>query len=129
MASSTLHFSVGMLLGSLFTIPAVVHAWHQKGPVAYPLVKWCLLSILFGIYAVIPAIVRRIGDSPETGSHAVWNLFIFYPVIERLHLPGILAGELICIAIFSLQYATILLAILRARKHPFRQLSSEELDI
>jgi hypothetical protein len=120
MAQSTLHLSFGMLIGTLLSIRPLWRAWVQDRPVARPIARWCLITLAMGIIAVIPALVRRLGDNPDIGRGAGWNLFLFYPLLDRLPLPSILAGELAAAGLFALQYAVILLAIRRAYRHTIR---------
>lgn len=114
MAQSTLHLSVGMLLGSLIALPQVRRAWRDGLPVAQAIGRWCLLAYSLGLYATLPAIIRRMIHTPEGLSGPWWNVFLFYPLIERLELPSILLGELAAAGLFALQYIVILLAIRRA---------------
>ncbi len=115
MAQSTLHFSFGMILGTLTALPPVWRAWQQGRPVARLVARWCLLSYALGLYAALPAIIRRLADDPQLGSGPLWNLFLLYPLLDHLQLPSIAGGELAVAALFGLQYAVILLAIRRAR--------------
>ena len=123
MAQSTLHLSFGMLIGTLLSIRPLWLAWMQDRPVARPIARWCLLTLALGFFAVIPAMVRRLFHLPGIGTGAGWNLFLFYPLLDRLELPSILAGELATAALFSLQYAVILLAIRRAYRNSIRDTS------
>jgi len=116
MAQSTLHFSFGMILGTLVALPSVWRAWHQGRHVARFAARWCLLSYALGLYAVCPAIIRRLIGGPALGSGPWWNLFLFYPLLDRLQLPSILGGELAAAAVFMLQYSVIMLAIRRGRR-------------
>ncbi len=115
MAQSTLHFSFGMILGTLAALPPVWRAWRQGRPVARLVGRWCLFSYVLGLYAVLPAIIRRLADDPQLGSGHWWNLFLFYPLFDHLQLPSIAGGEMASAALFMLQYAVIVLAIRRAR--------------
>lgn len=127
MAQSTLHLSFGMLLGTLFSLPPFWRAWQRGLPVARTVLRWILLSYALGIYAVLPAIVRRFSSNPDIGSSIGWNVFLFFPLVDRLPLPSILVGELAVGSIFALQYAVMLLAI-RRTQHRFAD-AKRELDI
>lgn len=116
MAQSTLHLSFGMLLGTLFSLPSLWRGWRHNLPMARTVTHWCLLSFALGFYAVIPAIVRRLGSNPDIGSSAGWNLFLFYPMLDQLPAPSIVGGELTVSVVFALQYLAILLAIYRAQR-------------
>ncbi len=105
-----------MLLGTFVSLPALWRTWRQRLPATRALGSWCLLSAALGTYAAVPAICRRLSGNPEIGEGAWWNLFLFYPLFDRLPLPRMILGELITGTLFCLQYAAILLAIHRARQ-------------
>ena len=114
MAQSTVHFSIGMLVGSVYMLPRLRQRWRQSAPLSKTIGYWILLSYGAGIYASIPGILRRIsGSDAWTGWWS--NIFIFYHLIEKLPLPSIALGELFAASIFAAQYALILLAIYRLR--------------
>jgi len=131
MAQSTFHFGFGMLCATVFTLKPVLRAWLETSsggrqspaavaepptPVISPAIaRWCLWSYAIGALAVVPAIARRlIGIDP---TRPFWNIFLFYPQIDRLPLPSIILGELLMGTILAAQYATILLAIYLHRPH------------
>jgi len=115
MAQSTVHFSIGMLIGSGYMLPRLRHRWKQSRPLSKTIGCWVLLSYSLGLYATLPAILHRItGSDVWTGRWS--NIFIFYHLIEKLHMPSIALGELCAASIFAAQYALILLAIYRLRK-------------
>jgi len=117
MAQSTLHVSFGMILGTLAALPPVWRAWRRGRPLARLVARWCLLNCALGLYAVFPAIVRRVTGNPEIGTAPGWNLFLLYPLLDHLNLPSIVGGEMAIAALFLLQYTVILLAIQRARRN------------
>ncbi len=50
----------------------------------------------------------------EANLHAGWmNVFLFYPLIERIEAPTIVLGELLIAALFAAHYLLLLLAIRR----------------
>ena len=145
MAQSTFHFGFGMLCATVFTIKPVLQAWRATrggrqrsfattgfrqeatkwqpsaaavSPLALPLstamARWCLWSYAIGALAVFPALARRITGVEPT--HPIWNLFVAYPLIDRLPLPSIILGELLMGSILGAQYARMLLAIYRMRQ-------------
>lgn len=119
MAQSTLHFSIGMLLASALTLKPVILALKQRIPASPSIARWCCASYALGLYATLPAIIRRLTQNPELGQSAWWNLFIAYPLIGKLPLPSLALGELLMGILLAAQYATILLAIHRLNKnHP-----------
>ncbi len=115
MASSTLHFSFGMLIATLYSLPALWRAWRHRGPASRTLLRWSLASGALGLYAVIPAIARRLTARPDLGSSAWWNIFLFYPLFDYLPIPSILIGELVAGTIFAGQYIVILFFLKRAQ--------------
>ncbi len=109
MAQSTLHFSLGMIVASAFHLRPLLRAWCQHKPLAGLIGCWILWSYMLGLYAVFPAIVRRITDADL--SRPIWNVFLFYPLIDRLPLPSIILGDLLTGGVIALQYGLMLLAI------------------
>ena len=116
MAQSTLHFSFGMLVGSAYMLPHLWRKWKQDSPLAKTIGAWIIISSALGLYATLPSILRRILGSGEWITSWWVNVFLFYPLIERLDLPSIALGELCTALIFVAQYAIILLAIFRCIK-------------
>jgi len=79
--------------------------------------KRLITAYALGLFAIIPGILRFVG-MPEHMCNGWWmNVFIFYPVINKLKPGGMLVGEALVILCFALQYA-LLLAALRARLKP-----------
>ena len=114
MAQSTLHFAFGMAIGSAWVLPALWKRWKQALPMATTIGRWLILAYGLGLYASLPSLLRRITGGAEWSTAGWTNLFLFYPLIEKLDLPSIALGEL-CIALcFAAQYGLILLAIRRA---------------
>jgi len=138
MAQSTFHFGFGMLCATVCTIKPVIQAWCSKritggrqSPNIIPggrqspaaaataatnvptlssaIARWCLWSYAIGTLAVIPAIVRRMTGIEPT--HPIWNLFVGYPLIDRLPLPSIIVGEVLMGSILGTQYCLIILAV------------------
>ncbi len=112
---STLHFALGMALGMLIVLRPIYRAWIQAKPLSTLIARGMLLSYGLGIYSTIPAITRRLTGNTQTGSATGWNLFLFYPLFDRLPIPSIFVGEMAMALLFMLQYAIILLALRRAR--------------
>lgn len=130
MAQSTLHFGIGMICATAFTIKPVLQAWlAAKGgrqssaavegrstpTMSTVIARWCLWSYAAGLFAVLPAIARRFTGIEPT--RPLWNVFLAYPLIDRLPLPSIILGELVMGTILASQYAILLLAIHRASRH------------
>ncbi len=115
MAQSTLHFAIGMALGSAWALPELRRKWCRALLVAGAIGRWLLLSYGLGFYATLPSILRRLSCNAEWATGAWTNLFLLYPLIEKLDLPSIALGELCIAACFAAQYGLILLAIRRSR--------------
>lgn len=117
MAQSTLHFSAGMLAGTICIIRRLLENLRTRKPLSGIIGKWIILSYTLGIYAAFPAILRRLG-LPQSLTDGWWsNIFIFYHLIEKLHLPSIALGELLSASIFAAQYAVILFAIYQLERN------------
>ncbi len=115
MAQSTLHFALGMTVGSLWVVPAVLRHWKKQLPLTRVIGRWLLLSYGLGLYATLPSILRRISSGAEWATSGWTHIFLLYPLIEKLNAPSIGLGELAIAACFSAQYGLILLAIHRAK--------------
>ena len=102
-----------MLCATLCTIKPVLLAWIHHRPLARLVARWCLWSYAIGTLAVLPAIARRTTGIEPT--HFIWNLFVAYPLIDRLPLPSILIGEILTGTIWGAQYSLILYALHRIR--------------
>ncbi len=113
MAQSTVHVAVGVAAGTLLALPAVWRAWRQRGRLARPIGRGLILAYGLGLFAVLPAILQRLGAGGAwTG--AWWaTIFIGFPLLRRLGLPSIVLGELLLALLFGLHYGVILLAIRR----------------
>ena len=116
MAQSTLHFAFGMAAGSAWALPALWRKWIQKSPVSGAIARWLLLAYGMGLYATLPSILRRISGDAEWATAGWTQIFLLYPLIERLNTPSIALGELAIVACFAAQYAIIILAIHRAKR-------------
>lgn len=115
MAQAAIHVSVGMLAGSAWMVPHLRRKWQQGKPLATAVRAWIAASYALGAYAVLPAILwHTLGIDIRSSWWA--NIFLFYPLIEKLHLPSIVMGELCCGTIFAAQYGLLLWAIYRLQK-------------
>ena len=114
MAQSTLHFAFGMAVGSVWVLPGLWKRWKQALPMAGTIGRWLLLSYGLGLYASLPSVLRRITSGADWATAGWTNLFLFYPLIEKLDLPSVALGELCIAACFAAQYGLILLAIRRS---------------
>ncbi len=118
MAQSTLHFALGMAIGSAWALPALRRKWKSALPVSRALGRWLLLAYGLGLYASLPSLLRRLSGGADWATGGWTNMFLLYPLIEKLRLPSVALGELCIAACFAVQYGLILLAIQRARRRP-----------
>ena len=111
MAQSTLHFSIGMALGTAFALPQLARAWKTGKKLASGFGCLFIYSYGLGLYATIPSILRHI-ETTESLTKEWWmNIFLFYPLIEKIDGPSIVLGELLIALLFGLHYIMLLLAI------------------
>ena len=115
MAQSTLHFSCGMLAGTLAVLPRLRQAWSRKVPMAPVIARWILLSYGLGFYAALPAIIRHFVPAADPSSAWWTNIFLFYGLIEKMPLPSIGLGEICASAIFALQYGLMLWLLAKSK--------------
>jgi hypothetical protein len=105
-----------MLVGSAYMLPRLWRKWKQDSPLAKTIGAWIIISALLGVYATLPSILRRISVDSEWITSWWVNVFLFYPLIEKLNSPSIVLGELCTALTFATQYTIILLAIFRCIK-------------
>jgi len=114
MAQSTLHFAVGMGIGTLFAARPWLRAWRMREPMAEPFARWIVLACAGGIYATVPSLMRGLGF-PEWVVSGWWmNIFALHPLMDQLRPGGILIGEVAVAGCFAAQYLLMLVAIRRA---------------
>lgn len=118
MAHSILHFSAGLILGTVAFAGPVLRGLQTGMPVAARARRWLLLAYATGVLAVVPGFLRRLG-MPEAVCTSAWmNVFVLHPLINQIKSGGMLVGELLFLACFGFQYAVLLMAILMGRCAP-----------
>lgn len=119
MAHSALHFSLGMVLGSVATLPAVVRAWLHRARLNRAIGRWLLVSYAVGFYAIVPSLLGWLGV-PDAICRGPWmNIFILHPLLTRLRGGGLILAGFALVFCFVLPYTVLLAALARARrKHP-----------
>jgi hypothetical protein len=111
MAHSALHFSFGMAVGSVFTIPPLVKAWFGKARLSPHFARWFIVSYAAGVYATMPGILRRLG-LPDATCDAWWmNVFLLYPWINEIKPGAETMGPLLLGACLGGQYLLLLVAL------------------
>ncbi len=120
MMHSTLHFSLGMVVGTALTCRPLLDAWQRKAPVAAHLRRWLVIAYGLGVYAIVPNLLRRalggvanrIAVSPHEVCEAWFmNIFLLSPLLNRLVQGGTIYGPFVMGSLMLSQYATLLLAV------------------
>jgi len=111
---STLHFSVGMVVGTALTYRPLLEAWRRKAPVAAHLRRWLVVAYGLGVYAIVPNLLRRAGVAHEVCEAWFMNIFLLSPAFNRLIQGGTIYGPLVMGSIIVSQYLTLLRALTRA---------------
>lgn len=115
MAHSTLHFALGMAVGSIPTLPPLLAAWARSKPLAPRFTRWFAASFGVGLYAVAPAVLRQLGVPDAICDHPAMNVFLLYPWINIVKPGAITSGPLILGAMLGGQYALLIAALAHAR--------------
>ena len=113
MTHSGIHLLAGVLLATGLCTPRILEAWRNKTPLAPPLGRWLLLSYALGLYALIPSFLRHAGLPDSVCRGWGMNIFLLHPWIKSLNLGGKIAGGAAILAVVSLHYGTLLLALRR----------------
>lgn len=113
MAHSTLHFATGMLVASAAALPRLVRAWRGGLALADRFAAWFILSFGLGIFAVTPALLRRLGVSPGFCDGWWMNVFLFYPLMNKAKPGAETMGPMVLGACFACQYFALLAALHR----------------
>ena len=117
MASSAIHFSIGMAVTGLAILPRLVRTWKQRGDkMAARLRSWLLLSYAVGLFAVVPNILRRAGMDEAICASAWMNVFLLHPLVDRVVSSGRSLGPVMVALIFAAQYGVLLAAAARASR-------------
>ncbi len=114
MMHSTLHFSLGMLVGTVLTGRPLLQAWRRGAPLAASLRRWLIVAYGLGIFAIVPNLLRRAGVAHHLCEAWFMNIFLFSPALNRLIHGGTIIGPFVMGLLIVSQYATLLLALKRA---------------
>lgn len=115
MAHSTLHFTMGWMVGSALSAPAVRHAWKTGSTLSPAFRRWFALSYLVGIYAVVPGVLRRLGVADAICDGWWMNVFVLYPLVNGWKSGAVTMGPLVLGACLGAQYIILVAAVWRAR--------------
>ena len=114
MAHSTLHFSLGWILGSLAFFVSSLQIW-LNGCMSDWFKKWFAWSLAFGIFSVIPGVFILFG-MPKSFCTGWWmNIFVLHPLLDELKPGGITLGPLLLGACLGGQYMLIVAALWYAK--------------
>jgi hypothetical protein len=116
MAHSAIHFSIGMIAGSIATFPPIIKVWLGQAALTKKISRWLLISYVTGIYAIIPSLLGWLG-LPNNFCNGWWmNIFLFHPLINKLGTTGRLIPATIAVFLcFIIPYTVLLAALYRAK--------------
>jgi len=121
MAHSTFHFAAGLAIGTAAYLPAFWKRCVSGAHLAAFFARWMGTAYLLGLFAVCPGLLRHT-SLPAWLIDGWWmNIFVFYPIIERIEKSGYVRGAAGIAACSALFYLLILIALnrqLRARGLP-----------
>ena len=116
MAHVTLHFSIGMMVVTLWMGKSIVKVWQSGRPLGALTGRCLLLSLALGFYACLPSLFRRAGVPAEVCDGWWMNVFLGYSFIKRAFtFGGMPLGALAVTCAFGGQYVFLLAAIARAK--------------
>lgn len=122
MAHVLLHYSLGVACVTVPTIPVLIQQCRTGRSVARWLGRRLLLAHLLGLFATIPGGLPVIGI-PVTWCTGWWmNIFLFHNLMDRLKPGGALIAEMSTVALFGLQYALVLYALVAREFRSSREL-------
>ena len=111
MAHTALHLSAGLAAGTFLPIPSLIKRLTGRRRKSGPLGVWLLAAYALAFFASVPNVLRSLGV-PESVCSGRWmNIFLFHPLIDAAKDGGMLIGELLLAACFSVQYAVLLMAL------------------
>jgi hypothetical protein len=115
MAHSSLHFTLGWLLGSLAFFLSSLKLWI-KGSASEWFKRWYIWSLTAGIFATIPELLMTIGLPVAFGTGWWMNIFLFHPLVDKLKPGAVTLGPLLMATCLGFQYLTLLIAIIYLKK-------------
>ncbi len=111
MAHSTLHFSLGMVIGSAAAAPRLMRALAGREKLSDAFRFWFGASYAAGLFAAFPGVLRRFGV-PDAVCDGWWmNVFILYPLLNELKPGGMTMGPLVMGALMGCQYIALVAAL------------------
>jgi hypothetical protein len=116
MMHSTLHFSLGMVVGTALTCRPLLDAWRRGAALAPHLRRWLIVAYGLGVYAIVPNLLRRAGVAHDVCEAWFMNVFLLSPALNRLVQGGTIYGPFVMGLLVVLQYLTLLWAVRRASR-------------
>ncbi len=120
MAHSSLHFSVGWVVGSLCSLPLSRRMLRKGRRLSAAFRVWFVVSYAVGIYAAFPGILRRLGVQDAVCDGWWMNVFLLYPFLNEVKPGAVTMGPIVMGACLGLQYAALVAAVWyvkRSRQH------------
>ena len=115
MAHSTLHFAIGLTIGTLYMLVTSAGRLVNQEPASRHLRNCLMLTLSLAIWGIVPNICRRLG-LPEDFCAGWWmNLFMLHPVLDKVKTGGQLFGAAWTALCFGFYYVVLLAAIRNAR--------------
>lgn len=116
MAHPIFHFSIILLLSMLIQGPWLFNKINDNTNVSDAITRFLIISYGFAVFSIIPNILGHLG-APDPFWTGWWmNIFIFHHIIDRIKNGGLLIGELLYLACFGVQYAILLITLLKLRQ-------------
>ncbi len=115
MMHSTLHFSLGMVVGTALTYRPLLDAWHRQTTLAPHLRRWLIAAYGLGVFAIAPNLLRRAGVAHDLCEAWFMNIFLLSSALNRLVQGGTIYGPFVMGTLITAQYALLLRALQRAR--------------
>ncbi|MDD4872813.1 MAG: hypothetical protein PHR77_19855 [Kiritimatiellae bacterium] len=115
MADSTLHFALGLAVGTCALIPSLIKKIRSEEKTSQAVNKLIITSYGLALFAITPNLLRHSGI-PDFFCSGWWmNLFLFHPLLDKIKPGGALMGELLIVLFFVMHYSIILACLLKAR--------------
>lgn len=115
MMHSTLHFALGMLVGSGLSCQSIRRALKQNAPLAAPLRRWLFLAYGLGVLAIVPNLLRRAGVPHDICEAWFMNIFLLSPLLNHFVQGATIYGPFFMSLLVASFYAMLLLAVRRAK--------------
>ena len=116
MAHTSLHFALGLAVGTAVFLPFILRAIGRNERAAPLFLRWFLLSYGLALFAAAPNFLRAAGMPARVAGGWWMNVFLFHPLLDHVKKGGALLGELGILLCFAVQYITLLGAYRRAKR-------------